>query len=260
MDPPLYTKYAWLYDIIYKKYIKKTVPKIIDFVEHVFSTDAERQVEKILDLACGTGGPTLELARRGYIVVGVDLSEEMIQIARNKAEKQGLSNNVSFIVQDMTKIDYREEFDAVTLFFTSINYVLSDDDIQELFKRVYRALKPGGVFIADTLNILTNANRLIEGIPVHWRIDIDDKNIVVLDTVLMDSISQIINWNRTIILQDKESVKIIPDKHVLRGYTGNELKLLARNVGFKKIVIYGDYNTRKKDKGYSNKIVLVAVK
>ncbi len=236
------------------------MPKIIDFVEHVFSTDAERQVEKILDLACGTGGPTLELARRGYIVVGVDLSEEMIQIARNKAEKQGLSNNVSFIVQDMTKIDYREEFDAVTLFFTSINYVLSDDDIQELFKRVYRALKPGGVFIADTLNILTNANRLIEGIPVHWRIDIDDKNIVVLDTVLMDSISQIINWNRTIILQDKESVKIIPDKHVLRGYTGNELKLLARNVGFKKIVIYGDYNTRKKDKGYSNKIVLVAVK
>ena len=93
----------------------------------------------------------------------------------------------------MTKIDCREELDAVTLFFTSINYVLSDNDIQELFKRVYCALKPGGVFIADTHNVLTNANRQIEGIPIHWRIDIDDKNVVVLDTVLMDSISQIIN-------------------------------------------------------------------
>ena len=60
-------------------------------------------------------------------------------------------------------------------FFTSVNYVLLDDDIRKLFDRVYCALKPGGVFVADTLNILTSANRLIEGIPVHWRVDIDDK-------------------------------------------------------------------------------------
>ncbi len=46
----------------------------------------------------------------------------------------------------------------------------------------------------------------------------------------------------------------------LEDILGNELKLLARNAGFKKIMIYGDYNTRKRDKGYSNKIVLVAVK
>ncbi len=77
-------------------------------------------MRRILDLACGTGIPPLELARRGYEVVGLDLPGEMLAVARRKAKKEGLK--VEFIRGNALEIDFEEEFDAVTMFFSSITY------------------------------------------------------------------------------------------------------------------------------------------
>jgi len=72
MVSPLYTKYA-------RYYLVREVPKIIDFVERVFKQEAGREVKEILNIACGTGGPTIELARRGYRVVGLDASPKCLK-------------------------------------------------------------------------------------------------------------------------------------------------------------------------------------
>lgn len=90
----LYTILAEYYDAIYQRRVER-VKEEIDFVEEIFREDAEREIKRVLDLACGTGIPTLELARRGYEVIGLDLHEEMLRVARRKAEAQGL--NVKFI-------------------------------------------------------------------------------------------------------------------------------------------------------------------
>ncbi len=118
MVSPLYTKYARYYDVIYRDYLIQKIPKIIDFVERVFRQEAEREVKEILDIACGTGGPTIELARRGYRVVGLDASPQMLEIAREKAKKMRI--DVVFKLGDMRKLDFNEEFDAVTCFFSSL--------------------------------------------------------------------------------------------------------------------------------------------
>ncbi len=81
----LYTVLAEYYDAIYRRGAKR-VSREIDFVEELFQNEAERKVRKILDLACGTGIPTLELARCGYRVMGLDLHEEMLTVARQKAK------------------------------------------------------------------------------------------------------------------------------------------------------------------------------
>jgi len=81
----LYTVLAEYYDAIYRRRAER-VSREIDFVEKLFQNEAERDVRKILDLACGTGIPTLELARRGYRVMGLDLHEGMLAVARRKAK------------------------------------------------------------------------------------------------------------------------------------------------------------------------------
>lgn len=83
----LYTVLAEYYDAIYRKRAER-VKKEIDFVEEIFKKDAKRSVKKVLDLACGTGIPTLELAERDYEIVGLDLHEEMLEVAKRKAEKR----------------------------------------------------------------------------------------------------------------------------------------------------------------------------
>lgn len=82
----LYTVLAEYYDAIYRRRAER-VGKEIDFVEELFRKEAKREVEKILDLACGTGIPTLELARHGYEVMGLDLHEEMLGSCEKKGRK-----------------------------------------------------------------------------------------------------------------------------------------------------------------------------
>ncbi len=140
--PLLYSAYAEYYDMIYQEYLEERVPRLIDFVVDVFREDSMRSVRDVLDLACGTGGPTMELANRGYRVLGVDVSGDMIRIAREKT--RGKSLNVELRVCDMRSLNFKEEFDAATCLFTSISYNSSEEDMLKTLKGVHRALRPVG--------------------------------------------------------------------------------------------------------------------
>ena len=257
--PPLYTDYAEYYDIIYREYLEKSLPKLVDFLIEVFNRDSERRVKDILDIACGTGGPTIELAKRGFKVVGIDLSERMIQIARRKSLKLGIS--VDFRVKDMRTLDFNEQFDAVTCLFTSINYNLSDNDIKNTMTSVYKALRYSGVFIADFPNPFYNTERWLKGQPVIWRVENKDVNVLVIDAVRFEgNVSQILDWNRTIIVSKQGKLTLIPDQHSLRAYTANELKLYAKIVGFKKVKLYGDLRITREEPREAKRLFLVAIK
>ena len=78
----MYTGLAKYYDAIYRDYLRSVVPKLVNAYEECFRKFAKREIKKVLDVACGTGGPTLELASRGYPVVGADLHREVIELAR----------------------------------------------------------------------------------------------------------------------------------------------------------------------------------
>lgn len=109
-----------------------------------------REVREVLDIACGTGGPTLELVRRGYKVTGADLHEEMLEAAREKARKEGF--DVKFVecdARELSKVFKPESFDAVTMFFTSIAYMVEWEDLIKLLKSAHHVLREGGVFVAD---------------------------------------------------------------------------------------------------------------
>jgi 2-polyprenyl-3-methyl-5-hydroxy-6-metoxy-1,4-benzoquinol methylase len=86
----LYTELARYHDAIYREYLEHVVPRLVDAVDGVFRGYAGRSVREVLDAAYGTGGPTIELAKRGYAVRGVDLHREVVKVAREKARRAGL--------------------------------------------------------------------------------------------------------------------------------------------------------------------------
>ena len=118
--------------------------KVADYVEDVFAA-YNKKPTLVLDLACGTGTLTVELAKRGYEMTGLDLSAEMLSMAVSKSA----AKNILWINQDMCNFELYGTVDAVVCCFDSLNYILDDEDIKKCFGLVYNYLNPGGLFIFD---------------------------------------------------------------------------------------------------------------
>jgi len=106
-------------------------------------------VTRVLDAPCGFGRHSLALARRGFTVTGVDLSEVELDRARARAADAGFQ--LDLVCQDMRAMDFSEQFDLALNLFSSIGY-FSDEEDRQLLDRFCRALKPGGAFVLDTRN------------------------------------------------------------------------------------------------------------
>ena len=108
-----------------------------------------RKGQRVLDVPCGLGRITLPLARAGLRTTGVDITKRYVRKAASLAKKQRLS--ARFVAEDMRRIDFDGEFDAVVNWFTSIGYFSNADEL-EFCRRVFRALKPGGRFLVEAIN------------------------------------------------------------------------------------------------------------
>lgn len=142
-----------------QKFFEEAWPKISQGFES--EADAESEIAwilnhvrppagaRVLDAPCGFGRHALALARRGFKVTGVDLSEVELQRARERAAAARL--HLDLVCQDMRAMDFSEEFDLALNLFSSIGY-FSDEEDRQLLDRFCRALKPGGAFVLDTRN------------------------------------------------------------------------------------------------------------
>lgn len=120
----------------------------------------------VLDLACGGGRHAVELAKRGYEVVGIDLSETLLGVARAAAEEEGVA--IEFIRGDMRAIPFEGRFGAVLNFFTSFGYFEEEEDNLEVLRGIGRALVPGGKFLIDHIN---REHVLADLVPLDSRVE-----------------------------------------------------------------------------------------
>lgn len=114
---------------------------------------------RLLDVACGEGSFAIEMAKQGWNVTGVDQSEEMLRLARHRAKES--KQKIDYLKQDMRYIDFNNEFDMVTCWYDSLNYMITNDDLQSSFNNIARALKPSGWFLFDM--------NTIYGLAVRWQ-------------------------------------------------------------------------------------------
>lgn len=135
-----FQSYAYYYDLIYKE---KDYKAECQYIENVIRRHACK-FQTILDLGCGTGIHDNHMANSGYGIVGIDISPEMIEIAKTKR-----TNNCEFILGDATKIRLEQKFDVVISLFHVVSYQISNSDLRNLFDTAKFHLKPGGLFIFD---------------------------------------------------------------------------------------------------------------
>ena len=122
-----------------------------DGIEAFFAQNAKGKVESVLDLACGTGRMTVELAKRGYDMIGIDRSPEMLNFARRAAERAGggISSRILWLLQEMTNFELYGTVDAIVCCLDSINHLTKPADLSACFSLAHNYLNPDGLFLFD---------------------------------------------------------------------------------------------------------------
>ncbi|GER66964.1 methyltransferase [Weizmannia acidilactici] len=142
-----YEDFAYVYDVLMED------APYADWLRWIKAQQQQYGItgRRILDLACGTGELSVHLAREGYDVTGVDLSENMLAVASEKALVESLY--IVFLQQNMCMLEGLHDFDIVAVFCDSLNYLETESEVKETFRHVYGALRPGGMFLFDVHSI-----------------------------------------------------------------------------------------------------------
>jgi SAM-dependent methyltransferase len=149
---------------------------------------------RILDLCCGYGRHSIELAQKGFAVTGYDLSDFFLKKAKKDAAALGLK--IRFIKGDMRKLPFQERFDAVVNVFTSFGYFENERDDLKVLKGVCKALKKDGLFLLD----LINRENLIRGFQRRtWR---PNRDFIVLEDNFLDLFTSRWESTRTLIFEN----------------------------------------------------------
>lgn len=205
---------------------------ILQFAQSVL---AERGVSprSVLDLACGTGSMSILLAREGYRVTGVDLSEEMLTVAAQKAA--ALPGNFPFFVhQPMERLRLPQPVDWVFSGLDSINYLTNPEACQETFRRVFQSLRPGGVFLFDVNT--PNKLRAMDG-----QVFLDeDEDVYCVWRGEFDENSRICSYGMDLFQRQGRLWMRSFEEHREYAYEPEELESYLREAGFTDVTRFGD--------------------
>ena len=209
-----------------------------DYAEKHFRR-AGLPVHTVLDLACGTGSLTCRLAERGYEMIGVDQSEEMLAVAAEKGRAvQG--EKPIFLHQSMQELDLYGTIDACVCCLDSVNYVTDPKKLRRAFQRVHLFLMPGGLFLFDV-----NTPEKLMGLDGQVFLDETEDSYCVWRAEYSKR-SHLCSYFMDIFRLDPDSGQWDrgEELHQERAYTTEELTEFLRQAGFRQIQVYGNLKLR----------------
>jgi SAM-dependent methyltransferase len=181
----------------------------------------------ILDLACGAGMHAVELAARGYSVVGYDLSLAMLARAADEAQERG--QRLNFLHGDMRDMAFEETFDGVYCWSTSFGY-FDDEKNVNVLQRTHRALRQGGLLLLDIINRDYVASRQPS---LVW---FEGDGCVCIDEMHLDFFTSRLRVKRTAMFDDGRSREI---DYSIRLYALHEVGKMLHESGFKVVEVTG---------------------
>ena len=187
-----YGKYASIYDVLYSDKPYKAEAQFIDDCFHGYG---DHNINKILELACGTGSHSLELEKKGYEIIATDFSEEMIKCAKQKANI--VKSKIDFRCLDMRSVNLVEHpFDAIICLFDSIGYINSNEDLNKTFAGISNYLRTDGLFIFEFWHA---AAMLMHYEPIKTRYQKTEcGNVLRISETELDYLNQIASVHYTI--------------------------------------------------------------
>lgn len=179
----------------------------------------------VLDLGCGTGTMTELLARAGYDMIGVDLSDRMLNIAMKKREQSGL--DILYLQQDMREFELYGTVRAVVCLCDSLNYLLDEQDLLETFRLVNNYLDPGGLFLFD-FNTAYKYKTVIGDTTIAEN---RDECSFIWENYYHEE-EELNEYDLTIFVQEeRELFRKFTETHVQRGYTLPVIRRLVEESG-----------------------------
>ena len=196
-------------------------------VEKIVTLLAINPGTKVLDLCCGPGRHSLELARRGFSVTGVDRTRKYLDAAIEQAGEEGL--DVEFVQEDMRTFCRPDAYDAVINMFTSFGYFEDPEDDRRVVTNICHSLKTGGLFLMDTMGKEVLARIFRER---NWE---EEDGVIWLQE---RKVSQNWGWmwNRWIMLKGNERIE---GEISHRLYAATEMVALLKDCGFTAVDVYG---------------------
>jgi SAM-dependent methyltransferase len=187
----------------------------------------------------------MELAARGYHVVGLDLSLPLLIRGADEAQRRGL--NINFVHGDMRELTFDAQFDGVYCVFSTFGY-FDDETNKRVAQNFCRALKPGGRLVLDVLN----RDYVIGDLPtrVWWEGD----GCVVLEEVDFNYFSSRVISNRSVVFEDGRQLE---QEIAMRAYSLHELGKLLHSAGFRVVEVSGGLATRGRFFGHDSKQIIV---
>jgi 2-polyprenyl-3-methyl-5-hydroxy-6-metoxy-1,4-benzoquinol methylase len=248
---PLYSGFAWAYDLI----IAGPVSSRCDFVERLAAQRRVLPASRILDAGCGTGSYSVELARRGYAVTGLDSSAELASLARAKAEEAVVP--VTFQVGGILELSSRPSYDGI-LCRGVLNDIIDGPSRQKVFFSFARALRKEGILILDVREWTNSALRK-QREPVFERVVENDRGTLTFRAVTrLEHETRQLLVAESYILKREDGVKTLTEHDfVMQCWTRDELHDNLINAGFGSVAYFGDYDSSSPI-GSTDRIVAVA--
>ncbi len=200
---------------------------------------------QVLDVGCGYGRHAMELAARGFHVVGLDMSTPLLVRGGEEAHRRGLT--INFIRGDMRELDFDAQFDAAYCLFSTFGY-FDDETNKKTASNIARALKPGGRVMFEILN----RDYVIADLPtrVWW----EGEGCVVLEEVELNYFSSRIQVNRSVVFDDGRQLE---QEISVRAYSLHEVGKLMHSAGFRVLEVSGGYHTRGRFFGNQSRHIIV---
>ena len=185
-----------------------------------------------VDLACGTGSVTEILARKGYDVVGVDLSEEMLTEAFQKV--QDMECPPRFVCQNLRDLYLPRGVDMAVCALDSLDYITNPDDCAEAISRTYKVLNPGGIFIFDV-----NTPEKLRAMDGQIFLDEDD-DVYCVWRGEFDEETNICSYGMDLFQRDGDVWHRSFEEHCEYAYSEVQLRSYLKAAGFTHIEVYAD--------------------
>lgn len=241
-----YTSFSEIYDSLMHPDVN--YGEIADFVENIFIKE-DKEPNMVVDLACGTGNLTIPLAERGYDMIGIDKSFDMLSIAREKSARQ----NILFLNQDITKLDLYGTADAFLCMIDGINYILNPNSLYNMFKRIKTCfLNDGGIVIFDISSEYKLKKIIGDNTFIH-----DDEKIFYSWENKFNNRYGISDMYLNFFVKDGTNYRRFCERHLQKAYSVKTIKDILKAAGFKKISAYSGF-TFEKANAKSERIVFTA--
>jgi SAM-dependent methyltransferase len=232
-----YAQFAYVYDRLMQD---TPYSEWIAFAEAVW--DQFGRPRTVVDLGCGTGSISIPLAKRGYSMISIDLSEDMLAVARHKSDEAGgPATRIVWMQQDIRDWEWDEPVDSVISFCDCFNYLLEENDVVRGFERAYAALKTGGIFLFDVhtpfqlQSYADNAPFFLneDDVAYIWTSEFDKERLEIVHDLTIFTQSP---------NESNDNFLRIEETHCQRAYPPDQLKAMLLQVGFAKVQTFSDFS------------------